>query len=84
MFPITQEQVDKARFVHCMGPYYLQAKSEEMEEEFFAVVFTHHCDRWPVDISRYPDLESREVDMESKKKARKDCAIIFTYLLTWI
>ncbi len=70
MFPITQEQVDKARFVHQMGPYYLQAKSEELQEEFFAAVFTHYCDRWPLDISGYQATNSWITDLESRKRAR--------------
>lgn len=73
MFPLSKEQRDKVRFVHRMGPYYLQAESEGMEEEFFAAVFTHHCDRWPVDISGYLDPDSRVADMERKKRARKNC-----------
>ena len=77
MFPLTQQQVDQVRFVHRMGPYYLQAKSEEMEEEFFAAVFNHHCDRWPVDTAGYRVPDSWVAYMQSRKRARENCDHIY-------
>ncbi|KAF8166960.1 hypothetical protein BJ912DRAFT_1067751 [Pholiota molesta] len=66
-----QIQIDKQRFVHRMGPYYLQAYSEgtAQEAEFFQAVFRHHCDRWPVNAKDYPDLDFMKADLENQRKA---------------
>jgi hypothetical protein len=67
-----QAQIDKRRFIHRMGPYYLQAHSEGKAEEveFFKVVFEHHCMRWPVNAREYPDLDFMKADLENQRKVR--------------
>ena len=72
MFSHTQQQLDKRRFILQMGSYYLQAKGEGKDDEFFNVVFVHYCDRWPIDTTKYFDAEFMESDMKRQKAVRKD------------
>ncbi|KJA17058.1 hypothetical protein HYPSUDRAFT_57905 [Hypholoma sublateritium FD-334 SS-4] len=67
MYSATREQLDKRRFIHRMGPYYLQAKSEDKVDDFFAMVFAHYMDRWPIDTSKYINADFKKSDMERQK-----------------
>lgn len=80
MFSPTQEQLDKRRFIHRMGPYYLQAQNEEREEDFFILVFTHYRERWPIDPSKYFDNDFMNRDMERQKKVRKSSCRICLHI----
>lgn len=69
MYSATKEQLDKRRFIHRMGPYYLQARSEDKVDDFFAMVFVHYVDRWPIDTSKYINAALQKTDMARMKMA---------------
>ena len=57
----------KIRFIHMMGPYYLQAVKEKQTDEFFQEVFRQYCDRWP-DLARYTDWDYRAHVHDARQK----------------
>lgn len=58
----------KMKFIICMGPYFLQAKSDKLENDFFNAIFGEWITRWPLKKENYPDLDFLRHTVENSKK----------------